>query len=125
MYNSHCAAALGQSHHSKGDKDGHGYRQFDSRTEDLSHQPPGKSSDRVYRVSIGQESLVAGSEVPCGLEPDLLIMHLSNFEQFLCIYAHTIWPCRDRNAVCYNLASHNSLYLVFSISFQLVNDKIW
>lgn len=72
MYNSHCAAALGQSRHSRDDKDGHGCRQFDSTTGDRSHQPPGKSSDREYRASTGRESLVVESESPYGQEPDLM-----------------------------------------------------
>lgn len=66
MYNSHCAASLGQSHHSKDGRDVHGCRQFDSRTGDRSHQPPEKSSDREYKESIDRESLVEESESPCG-----------------------------------------------------------
>ena len=66
MYSNHCAAALCQSHHSKDDKDGHGYRQFDSRTGDRSHQPPGKSLGREYRESTDRESLAVESESPYG-----------------------------------------------------------
>lgn len=66
VYNSHCAAALDQLRHSKDDKDGHECQQFDNRTEDRSHQPPGKSSDRANRESTDRESLVAGTGSPYG-----------------------------------------------------------